>query len=68
MEEQSGVPGGPVVANDSINRRWSTTFVIIELEIPTVTLHTTTIDSHRSLKRDLECCIREQLVKRAILE
>ena len=68
MMMQIRVPRWPVVVNSSLNRHWSIAFVSIELEIPAITLRTSTLDPHDSLEWDFERSIRLQLVKSTVLK
>ena len=68
MQQSRVVPRWPVVVNSSLNRHWSTALISIELEIPPVTLSTTSIDPHVSMEWDSERWVRLQFVKRTILE
>ena len=68
MMQQIRVPRWPVVVNNSVNRHRSTAFISIELEIPAITLRTSTFDPHVSLEWDSERWIRLQFVKCTVLE
>ena len=69
MMKQIGTPSRwwPTVVHNSFDSHWSTAFVTIKLQKPSVAL-AWTIDSHISLKRDFDRCIRLQLVERTVLE
>ena len=70
MMKQTGIPSRwwPIVVHSSFDCHWSTAFVTIKLEEPPVALGRRTINSHYSMERDFDRCIRLQLIKRAVLE
>ena len=65
--KQLRILGWPTVVHNSFNCHWSTAFISIKLEEPTVAFSWSTLYSCISLEWDFNSCIRLQLVEWAIL-
>ena len=66
--EELRVPGGPVVVDDRFYCHGAAALVSVELEIPAVTLGTSSINSHVPLEGHLQCRVAFQLVEGTFLK
>ena len=66
--EEVRAPGWPVVVDDRFYCHGAAALVSVELEIPAVTLGTTSINSHVPLEGHLQCRVAFQLVEGTFLK